>query len=122
MYVLLFAILGFFYFSESYEGVEYFSGLKETYFNLIILMTTANFPDVMLPAYNVNTWSTLFYIAFITIGLYFWLNLILASVFNVFKLRIALKDKRSRDKRLERILCCLNTRFSSPERDYLEYY
>ena len=88
MYVLLFAILGNFYFRESFEGVSYMIGIKETFFELLILMTTANFPDVMLPAYNVHWTRTLFFIIFITLGLYFWLNLILASVFNIFKSRI----------------------------------
>ena len=90
MYVLLFAILGSFYFRESFEGVSYMQGIRDTNFQLLILMTTANFPDVMLPAYNVHWTHTLFFIVFITLGLYFWLNLILASVFNVFKSRISL--------------------------------
>ena len=121
MYVLLFAILGSFYFRESFEGVSYMQGIRDTNFELLILMTTANFPDVMLPAYNVHWTRTLFFIIFITLGLYFWLNLILASVFNIFKQRISLRDKVSREKRLIRIIDCMN-KFSSTETDYLEYY
>ena len=75
----------------------------------------------MLPVYNVHWTQTLFFIIFLTLGLYFWLNLILASVFNVFKQRISSRDKYSRDKRLERIIECMS-KFSSEESDYLEYY
>ena len=55
---------------------------------MLILMTTANFPDVMLPAYQTSYWCTFYFISFLFIGLYFLLNLLLASIFNKFKERL----------------------------------
>ena len=64
------------------------SSVGQTFYELFILLTTANFPDVMLPAYNVGWTESIIFIVFLTVGLYFFLNIILASVFNVFKGRI----------------------------------
>ena len=94
---------------------------SETVYNLIILLTTANFPDVMLPAYNLSWTRVIFFIVFISFGLYFWLNLILASLFNIFKMRIASKDRKNREKRLKRIVTSMN-KFASENVEYLEYY
>ena len=88
IYVLIFALLCAFYFRESFQGVVYMHSIHETYNELFILLTTANFPDVMLPAYNVSWEYTIIFIIFLSVGLYFFLNIILASVFNVFKGRI----------------------------------
>ena len=55
---------------------------------MLILMTTANFPDVMLPAYNEQFWVILFFCSFLCVGLYFLMNFLLANVFNKFKDRL----------------------------------
>lgn len=51
-YILLFAVLGFYMFIGTLEGVSYFLDIYDSAFNLLILLTTANFPDIMLPAYS----------------------------------------------------------------------
>lgn len=38
---------------------------------MFICLTTSNFPDVMLPAYNANRWYVLYFISYLTLGLYF---------------------------------------------------
>ena len=55
---------------------------------MIILVTTANFPDVMLPAYEKNYWWMLYFVSFLLLGLYFMMNFLLANVFNNFKDRL----------------------------------
>ena len=97
------------------------SSIKETFYELFILLTTANFPDVMLPAYNVGWTQSLIFIIFLTVGLYFFLNIILASVFNVFKGRIEDQAKENHEKRIERILECIN-RYSDESQEHLDYY
>ena len=55
---------------------------------MIILLTTANFPDVMLPAYDVNFWNCLYFVLYLILGLYLFMNLLLANVFSVYRRRL----------------------------------
>ena len=46
-----------------------------------VTLTTANFPDVMLPAYERNRWpATLFFGSFLALGMFFMMNLLRATV------------------------------------------
>ena len=51
LFVFIYANIGKIFYRSSYEGYSYFSDLPTAYYNMLILLTTANFPDVMLPAY-----------------------------------------------------------------------
>uniref|UniRef100_A0A3B4WFU8 Two pore segment channel 1 n=1 Tax=Seriola lalandi dorsalis TaxID=1841481 RepID=A0A3B4WFU8_SERLL len=59
------------------------------------------FPDVMMPAYSKNRWSCVFFIVYLSIELYFIMNLLLAVVFDTFndvekmKFKSLLLHKRS---------------------------
>ena len=35
--------------------------------HLFILLTTANYPDVMMPAYDCTQWSSLFFVVFVMV-------------------------------------------------------
>ena len=59
--------------------------MGDTVFNMIVLMTTSNYPDVMLPAYQANRWMSFFFISYLFFGLFLILNLLLAIIFNIFK-------------------------------------
>ena len=87
-YIFVFALVGFYLFGYSFEGFTYFGDLSESYVNMLTLLTTANFPDVMLPAYHKNFFYCLFFVLYLTVGLFFLLNLMLASVFNKYKGRL----------------------------------
>ena len=52
MFVFVFSCIGHFFFRQALEGYTYFDNLQDSYYNMLVLMTTANFPDVMLPAYE----------------------------------------------------------------------
>ena len=65
IYLLLFTLIGMVLLSSNYNNSHsqfidtpeidnYFSNFEETFFNLFVLMTTTNFPDIMLPAYKNN--------------------------------------------------------------------
>ena len=56
----------------------YFDNVANSYYNMLILLTTANFPDVMLPAYNVSFFWCIYFVSFLILGLYALLNLLLA--------------------------------------------
>ena len=81
-FIFFFAFTGFFLFQGTLEGVTGFPDILTSYYNMLILLTTANFPDFMLPAYNVSRGYCVFFILFLMIGLYFLLNVLLAIVFD----------------------------------------
>ena len=67
------------------EGDAYFPNLREGMWSLMVLVTTANFPDVALPGYARCRWSMLFFIAYLLLCLFFLMNLLLATVYNVYQ-------------------------------------
>lgn len=99
-FMVIFAILGFCLFSPNTSD-PYFSTLENSLVSLFVLLTTANFPDVMMPAYSKNRWSCVFFIVYLSIELYFVMNLLLAVVFDTFngvekmKFKSLLLHKRS---------------------------
>ncbi|KAA0716650.1 Two pore calcium channel protein 1 [Triplophysa tibetana] len=99
-FMVIFAILGFCLFSRN-AADPYFNTLENSIVSLFVLLTTANFPDVMMPAYSKNRWSCIFFIVYLSIELYFIMNLLLAVVFDTFngvekmKFKSLLLHKRS---------------------------
>ncbi|XP_067465240.1 two pore channel protein 1 [Thunnus thynnus] len=99
-FMVIFAILGFCLFSPNIAD-PYFNTLENSLVSLFVLLTTANFPDVMMPAYSKNRWSCVFFIVYLSIELYFVMNLLLAVVFDTFnevermKFKSLLLHKRS---------------------------
>uniref|UniRef100_A0A672MGC3 Two pore segment channel 1 n=1 Tax=Sinocyclocheilus grahami TaxID=75366 RepID=A0A672MGC3_SINGR len=99
-FMVIFAILGVCLFSAN-TADPYFSTLENRIVSLFVLLTTANFPDVMMPAYSKNRWSCIFFIVYLSIKLYFIMNLLLAVVFDTFngvkkmKFKSLLLHKRS---------------------------
>ena len=65
VYILLFAALSYFSFRNTFEGIAILNDMDVSYYELLILLTTANFPDVMLPAYQVSFWNSLFFIIYL---------------------------------------------------------
>ncbi|PKU32986.1 two pore calcium channel protein 1 [Limosa lapponica baueri] len=53
-------------------------------FTCFLLTTRIRFPDVMMPSYARNPWSCVFFIVYLSIELYFIMNLLLAVVFDTF--------------------------------------
>ncbi|XP_077456345.1 two pore channel protein 1 isoform X1 [Stigmatopora argus] len=99
-FMVIFAILGFCLFSTNASDPN-FNTLENSMVSLFVLLTTANFPDVMMPAYSKNRWSCVFFIVYLSIELYFIMNLLLAVVFDTFndvektKFKSLLLHKRS---------------------------
>uniref|UniRef100_A0A3Q0SNM2 Two pore segment channel 1 n=1 Tax=Amphilophus citrinellus TaxID=61819 RepID=A0A3Q0SNM2_AMPCI len=100
-FMVIFAILVIFPFLNPILSPQYFSTLENSLVSLFVLLTTANFPDVMMPAYSKNRWSCVFFIVYLSIELYFIMNLLLAVVFDTFndvekmKFKSLLLHKRS---------------------------
>ncbi|GAB6028669.1 hypothetical protein CHUAL_004495 [Chamberlinius hualienensis] len=82
-FMLIFSILGFYFFSSN-PSDPYFKTLQDSFVNLFVLLTTANFPDVMMPAYAKSIWVVPFFVLYLSIVLYFFMNLMLAVVYHAF--------------------------------------
>ena len=107
MNIAFFAILGVFIFRDrigitqgessdlpTSEGSRYFNDFADASVNMFILFTTANNPNVMLPAYTENRAYVLFFVAFIVLTIFFLGNVILATVYDQY--RVAL-EKQARE-------------------------
>ena len=87
---------------------------------MTILLTTANFPDIMLQSYKDNYWYILYFISFLVVGLYFLMNFLLANVFNKFKDRLE-RNAEEIMKKTELLLIELFDRFDYSSKGYLNW-
>ena len=61
---------------------------------MFLLLTTANFPDVMLPSYEANSISFLFFLSYLIITIYLMMNIVLAVVYDTFTAAENIKLKK----------------------------
>jgi two pore calcium channel protein 1 len=71
--------------------VGYFSSIPQTIYNVYVLFTTSNFPDILFPFWKSNNLTALYFVGFLLIGLYMLLNLMLAVFYNSYKKQIEKK-------------------------------
>jgi hypothetical protein len=85
VYVLYFSWMGMCLFSGTLEGTTYFNNYANSVFNMLVLLTTSNFPDIMLPAYQISRLYGIFFISFLLVGLFLVMNLLLAILYSNYK-------------------------------------
>jgi len=105
-YMLFFSIVGYTIFNDAryIDPAGYFKDIPTTIFNVYVLFTTSNFPDIMFPFWKVSNLSAIYFVGFLLIGLYMLLNLMLAVFYNSYKTRIEAKISKydaMRDEFLE---------------------
>lgn len=83
--VLLFALLALKLFSRRdlvyANGDPYFETYLDSIWDLYVLVTTANSPDVMMPAYDSSNWFALFFIFYIVICWLIFMSIVLAAIY-----------------------------------------
>lgn len=92
--LVVWALLGYLLFSSNilYNDPEgYFADIPTTIFNVYVLFTTSNFPDILFPFWKVNNLAAVYFVSFLLIGLYLLLNLMLAVFYNSYKQQIEKK-------------------------------
>ncbi|XP_068411718.1 two pore channel protein 2 isoform X3 [Eschrichtius robustus] len=87
IHLCLFTVFGMLLFpgEKDRERLAHFRSLPEALTSLLVLLTTANNPDVMIPAYSKNRLYAIFFIAFTLIGSLFLMNLLTAIIYNQFR-------------------------------------
>mmetsp|Transcript_13614 Transcript_13614/g.21305 ORF Transcript_13614/g.21305 Transcript_13614/m.21305 type:complete len:136 (+) Transcript_13614:673-1080(+) len=101
VFILYYAWMGQRLFSGTLEGVQFFNTFGDSFFNMLVLMTTSNYPDIMLPAYQRSRLACIYFISYLIIGLFLLMNLLLAIFYSNFKSRFESKIVHSEEKRSE---------------------
>ncbi|XP_050548502.1 two pore calcium channel protein 1-like, partial [Daktulosphaira vitifoliae] len=83
-FVTVYSVLGYYLFESCTDLHNHFDTLFNSFVNMFVLLTTANFPDIMMPAYSKSKWYSLFFISYLCIVLYLLMNLMLAVVYETF--------------------------------------
>jgi hypothetical protein len=82
--VIFYSLVAYTLFSPN-KNDPYFGSLYESFMSIFILQTTANYPDVTIPAVRKHPAASIFFVSFLLIQLYFIFNLNIATVFNLYK-------------------------------------
>lgn len=100
IWALYFAIFGNFLFEDIMQGIMVFDNLADSYWAMFVCLTTENFPDVMLLATERNIAYSIFFIVFILIGCFFLTSVLLAVIFDNFKNRMEILQKKKVSHRM----------------------
>ncbi|KAL8589847.1 hypothetical protein ACOMHN_020850 [Nucella lapillus] len=67
------------------NGDSYFKNYFDAVWDLYVLVTTANNPDVMMPAYDYDNWFVLYFGVYLVVNLYIFMSIVLASIYYNYK-------------------------------------
>ncbi|XP_042976295.1 two pore calcium channel protein 1A-like isoform X2 [Carya illinoinensis] len=85
LFLLFSTWLAYVIFEDTQQGTTEFTSYGTTLYQMFVLFTTSNNPDVWIPAYKDSRWYCLFFVLYVLLGVYFVTNLILAVVYDSFK-------------------------------------
>eukprot|EP00804_Cyclotella_cryptica_P018435 CCRYP_004287-RA/>CCRYP_004287-RA protein AED:0.30 eAED:0.30 QI:121/1/1/1/1/1/5/1507/811 len=99
---IFYAWFGVVMFYDSPQGHIAFPSLLEGIWTLWICVTTANYPDVMMPSYNEHRFMALYFVSYMLFSFFYLMNLVLAVAVNSYDESIA--DRRKYREQLSREL------------------
>lgn len=99
VYVFYFAWMGQRLFAGTIEGVENFSNFSDSFFYMFVLITTSNYPDVMLPSYAQARHNSIFFIVYLVVGLFLLFNLLLAIFYSNYQERVEASIDKYKEQR-----------------------
>ncbi|CAB4055436.1 TPCN3 [Lepeophtheirus salmonis] len=87
--IAIFTLMGYKLFCQKNlvkaNGSPYFMNYFDTLWDMYVLVTSANNPDVMMPAYDYSRWYAVFFLTYIVLTLYIFMNVVLAVIYNNYK-------------------------------------
>lgn len=89
LFLLFASWIAYVVFEDTSQGDTIFTSYGVTLYQMFILFTTSNNPDVWIPAYKDSRWYCIFFILYVLLAVYFVTNLILAVVYDSFKSQLA---------------------------------
>ena len=85
LFVVYYSFLGNWIFAGQIEGTENFNGTFNSFWSIFVLLTTSNYPDIMLPAYSNFRPIFIFFGSFLVLGLFLFMNMLLAIFYNSYQ-------------------------------------
>eukprot|EP00927_Polykrikos_kofoidii_P018647 TRINITY_DN18668_c0_g1_i1.p1 TRINITY_DN18668_c0_g1~~TRINITY_DN18668_c0_g1_i1.p1 ORF type:complete len:753 (+),score=67.13 TRINITY_DN18668_c0_g1_i1:148-2406(+) len=82
LFVVVYAWVGAVLFTINGPEGEYFTDFGTSLWTLLVLLTTNNFPDVIIPGYTRSRLYAIYFILYLVIALFLLLQLVIAVVYN----------------------------------------
>ncbi|CAJ1945081.1 unnamed protein product [Cylindrotheca closterium] len=89
-----YSVVGVLLFDVSEQGQRDFPNWIEGVWTLWICVTTANYPDVMMPSYNKSRFSGIYFVSFMVIVFFLLMNMVLGSVVEHYDLVMENRKKK----------------------------
>ncbi|KAG5545318.1 hypothetical protein RHGRI_017699 [Rhododendron griersonianum] len=117
LFLLFSSWVAYVMFEDTEQGKTVFTSFGTTLYQMLILFTTSNNPEVWIPAYKASRWFCLFFILYVLLGVYLVTNLFLAVVYDSFKSQLV-KQVVEKDRMRKRIL---GKAFNLIDKNHQEY-
>ena len=95
------------------SGDAYFTNYFDSFWDLYVLITTANSPDISMPAYDTTGWYMIYFVLFLIVNLYMFMAVFLAVVYNGYKTNLKKEIQESvyqKRKLLNKVYDLIKTR------------